>query len=131
MSRTVLNFIVDSTLLIVLAAMVWTSIVVRFLFPPASSAADWRLAGWGLDRWVDLQFGLIATFSFLVLIHVMLHWSWVCGVIGGRFLKRKDGKKKLADEGIQTIVGVGFLIVVLNVLGVGIALAAIFIERPM
>jgi hypothetical protein len=61
----------------------------------------------------------------------MLHWSWVCGVIGGRLLRSRDGKKRVMDDGQRTILGVGLMIVLLNVMGLGIALAVLSVRPPM
>jgi hypothetical protein len=33
------------------------------------------------DQWAGLQFGLIATPALGLLLHVMLHWNWVCGIV--------------------------------------------------
>ena len=55
----------------------------------------------------------------------MLHWSWVCGVLAARFLRRTEGKKRTVDDGTRTLWGVGLLILLLNVMGVGIAVAVL------
>ena len=62
-----------------------------------------------------------------ILIYVMLHWSWVCGVLATRLTR--DKKTKL-DDGTQTLYGVGLLIVLVNVLGLAIAVAALSIHGP-
>jgi hypothetical protein len=122
-----LNFLWDALLLLIFLALVWISVVIRFIFPPHPEAAGWQL--WGADRegWMNLQLGLVATMALGVLIHVMLHWSWVCGVVVTRLAHTKGAR---VDEGAQTIYGVGLLIVILNVLGLAIAVAAVSIRPP-
>lgn len=125
MSRTLINFVLDTLLLVAFLVLVWCSVVVRFIFPPGPSSAGWTLWGGGYDHWAGLQFGLVALLALGLLLHVMLHWSWVCGVIASRL---KKGSK--IDDGAQTIYGVGFMIVLLNVVGLGIAAAALGIQAP-
>ena len=127
MSRTSLNFILDSGLLILFTGLVWSSSVVRFVFPPAYESRGWQLWDLGLSEWMNIQFAMLSLLALGVLIHVMLHWSWVCGVITSRLSRGKKGK---LDDGVQTIWGVGLLIVILNILGAAIAVAAVAIQEP-
>ena len=72
---------------------------------------------WGYDfnDWANVQFQLLSLLAFAILLHVMLHWSWVCGVISSRLSKWK-GRAVRFDDGVQTLWGVGVLILILNVL---------------
>lgn len=127
MSWTNLNFILDSALLVVFTGLVWSSAVVRFVFPSANESKGWQLWGLGLNEWMNIQFAILSLLALGVLVHVMLHWSWVCGVVTSRLSRGKRGK---LDEGVQTIYGVGLLIVILNILGLAIAAAAVAIQMP-
>lgn len=128
--RTMINFWLDLLMLVVFVALLWASTIVRFVFPPAVTAQDWLLWGWNVDQWIGLQFGLLAAFTFLVVLHLMLHWTWVCGVLAARFLTRPGGKKRNIDDGTRTLWGVGLLIVLLNIMGIGIAAAVLTIQKP-
>ncbi len=130
-NQTVVNFWLDTLLLICFLAQIWGAVIVRFVFPPASAAAGYALWGMSFGDWLDIQFVIQVCFSFGILLHLMLHWNWVCGVISSRILRVRDGRKRILDDGQRTILGVGFLIVVLNVLGVGIAVARLSIQIPM
>lgn len=127
MSRTIVNFLLDSLLLATFAVLVWSAVVVRFIFPPAYASRGWTLWTMSLDQWMSIQFAMVAILALGVLIHVMLHWSWVCGVIAARIARDKKAK---IDDGTQTLYGVGLLIVIFNVLGLAIAAAALMIRGP-
>jgi hypothetical protein len=126
MSRTLINFLLDATLLTAFLLLIWVSAVVRFVFPPGTSAAGWTLWGFGYDGWNGLQFALVAVLALGILLHVMLHWTWVCGVIASRV----TGRKGRLDDGVQTLYGVGLLIVICNVVGLLVAAAALSIREP-
>lgn len=129
MSRTVVNFFVDLALLLITTALLWTAVVLRFVFPAATEATGWTLWGWGYDDWANFQFALLCVIALTILLHVMLHWSWVCGVVVTRLLRRKK-RGATPDEGSQTIYGVATLIVLLNVIGGLVAVAALTIRSP-
>lgn len=128
-SRTAVNFLLDTILLVVFLALVWVSVVVRFIFPAGTSAAGWMLWGHGYDEWSAFQFALLCTFALGILLHLMLHWSWVCGVVSNR-LSRWRARTLRLDDGTQTLYGVGLLIVVLNLIGLAVAAAALTIRMP-
>lgn len=130
MSRTIVNFWLDSLLLVLFLVLLWSSAILRFVFPPGPHAAGWTLWKWDYARWSDFQFGCICLLALAVLIHVMLHWTWVCGVFTQKFARGRDGKAKNLDDGQRTLFGVGLLIVILNVMGLGLAAAALMIQRP-
>jgi hypothetical protein len=129
LSRTAINFVLDTALLAVFLAIAWISVVLRFVFPAGTAAAGWRLWGRGFDDWSAAQFSLLCVLALGVLVHLMLHWSWVCGVVASR-LSRWRGRPVRFDEGTQTLYGVGLLIVAVNVVGLLIAAAALSIRMP-
>lgn len=128
MSRTTINFLLDTVLLLAFLTLVWCSLILRFVFPPGPAALGWTLWGGTFDHWSALQFGLVATLTLGFLVHVMLHWNWVCGVVASRFSRDKKGK---IDDGIRTLYGVGLMIVLFTVIGVGVAAATLMIRSPV
>jgi hypothetical protein len=125
LSRAQVNFLLDALLLVVFCLIMATAVIVRFVFPPGTDAVGWRLWGYSYDAWCTFQFGLIAALALGILVHVMLHWSWVCGIAVTQFTRNKRAK---LDDGTQTIFGVGLLIVLLNLIGLAIAAAALSIQ---
>lgn len=128
MSKTVVNFILDTGLLVCMVLLLFTAAALRFVFPAPTQAAGWTLWGFGYDAWANFQFGLVALFGLAVLLHVMLHWSWVCCVLATKVLR---GRSARPDEGMQTIWGVGLLILVVNVIGLLLGLAYLMVQAPV
>lgn len=130
-STAVTNFWLDALLLVVFLLLVWVSVILRYVFPTAVNAEGWALWGMSYLVWTDIQFACLCVFGAAVLVHVMLHWNWVCGVVENWMRKRRgaDGARP-QDNGSRTLWGVGLLIAILNVLGFGIAVAALTIQSP-
>ncbi len=130
MSRTTLNFWLDCTLLAVFVVLLFLSVVLNYIFPPATISQGWLLWGADYNQWSQRQFAVLCLLTLLLLLHVMLHWTWVCGVVASMRAKFLGKEKKMWDNGVRTIVGVGFMIVLLNILGLLLAAAALSIQGP-
>ncbi len=87
-SKTLLNFWLDTFLLLNFVTLLYVATVVRFVFPAGTVADDWTLWGFSFDAWSDLQFVLLGILAMGITVHVMLHWPWVCGVLASRLLPR-------------------------------------------
>ena len=72
-SMSVVNFWVDATILAALLMLIWESATLQFIFPAPTLAGGWTLFGLTYDQHRDIQFATLCTFSFGVLIHLMLH----------------------------------------------------------
>jgi hypothetical protein len=108
-------------------ALCFTSVVVRFVFPPGPAADGWTLWGLDFDAWGGIQFALLALLAIGILIHVMFHWSWVCNVVATRLV----GRGARVDDGLQTIYGVGLLIGLLLSVGAVLAVAVLTVKPPL
>ncbi|MCA9235917.1 MAG: DUF4405 domain-containing protein [Planctomycetales bacterium] len=132
LTKTDVNFWLDTFLLVVFAALCWSSVIVRYVFPPGPKSEGWTLWGGDYMTWSDIQFGSLCVLAAGILVHVMLHWSWVCGVVASRVRAKKGaGKAANRDDGSRTLWGVGLLIVVFNAIGLGVAAAALTIQGPL
>lgn len=125
-SRTLVNFWLDLALGVFFVCLCLVAVIVQFVFPPGVAARDWSLWGMSHGEWSSLQFALIALLGLGVLVHVMLHWTWVCSVLSKRVL----GRKELPDDGIRTVYGVGLLIGLLLIGAVTVGIAQWTIVPP-
>ncbi|MBD3671986.1 MAG: DUF4405 domain-containing protein [Planctomycetaceae bacterium] len=126
MNKTLINFWLDCLLLILFCLLGWISAVLRFLFPLGPSVFEYQLWGWDYIDWSDAQFIVLCVFAAAILLHVMLHWTWVVGVVTRRIAK----SEKKTDHSLDTIYGVVLLIALLHVLGIAFAAAMFTIEGP-
>ena len=121
-----INLLLDALLLVLFMAVCFAAVVVRFVFPPGPAAGGWTLWGHDYDAWGGIQFALVAILAGGILVHVMLHWSWVCNVIASRVA----GRGSRVDDGLQTIYGVGLLIGLLVSVGAALAVAVLTVKGP-
>ncbi len=125
-SKSVVNFWLDMILAAVFVALCSVAAVLQFAFPAASLAAGWTLWGMTYEDVAAVQFGVLCVLAAGIILHVMLHWTWVCGML----TRGKPEASLRTDDGIRTIVGVGVLIALLHVIG-GVLLAAMLsIHQP-
>lgn len=129
MGRALLNFWLDVILLISFVVSLWAAAVIRVCFPPGTVAHGWSLWGFSFDQWWDFQFAMQCLFAFAVLLHVMLHWTWVCGIVTSRLWRSADGKRQWSD-GERTLLGVGVLVVIMVVTGIPLAAAMFTVQNP-
>lgn len=105
-SRPLLNLALDFVLMLNFVALAITSGILQFVFPPGVAARGWMLWGLNHSRWSSLQFVMLSVLGLGIVVHVMLHWTWVCGVVVRQVFRKND----LPDDGIRTLCGVGLLI---------------------
>lgn len=128
-SRTAVNFFLDILLLILFVALCTLSVILEFIFPVGTQADGWMLWKFDYGEWSRFRFGVLATFAAAIVLHVMLHWSWVCGVVASRVGKKKAGGAH--DDPSRTLWGVCLLIVVVNLVGAVVAAASLMIQAPL
>lgn len=123
--KTVINFWLDVVLLILFVVQAWMLAVLALVFPRDSTKAN--IWGFTASDWLDSLFVTFCVFAVAVVLHVMFHWNWVCGTIATKLLRRKAGK----DDGSQTLIGVGFLIVLLHIIGAAVLAARVSLVNVM
>ena len=110
MSRTLLNFVVDVVSGLAMLGLILTGLIMRFALPPGSG----RQALWNLGRhdWGGIHFWLAAAVVVLVIVHVALHWTWVCG-----FIRRCVTRNPQATSPRDSIYGVAVILLLAAGLG--------------
>jgi hypothetical protein len=123
---SVINFWVDAGLLVLLVLLGWESVMLQIVFPAPTLAAGWTLWTLTFDQWRDIQFATLCSLALAILVHLMLHWNWICSVIATQIVQTRSRP----DEGMQTIYGVATLLAVLHIIVAGVILALVFVRRP-
>ncbi len=98
MKRATWNFVMDSISLVNLLLLATTGSIMRWVLPPGSGGGHGygfrggrgpgpggeqvkQLFGLGRHDWGDVHFALALVFVTLILVHLVLHWTWIktCG----------------------------------------------------
>lgn len=112
MRRATLNFLIDLVSLLAMFALIGTGLIMRFVLPPGSRGGG-GLALWSMGRhdWGDVHFWIACGIGALLLVHVALHWSWVCSIVR-RWFAAADGPASSPRSGMVSLTGLAFLVVV-------------------
>ncbi len=82
LTRSGWNYLVDLVALLLLLGLVVTGLVIGLVLPAGSGGrgggGGLELWGWGRHDWGDLHAWLSAFLGGVVLLHLVLHWRWVC-----------------------------------------------------
>ena len=126
LSMALVNFWLDASLLLTVVFVGWVTVILQVVFPAPTMAAGWNLWGMSYDQWQRLQFFAVCFSGLVILVHVMLHWNWVCSVVVAQVLRHKGR----VDDGKQTIYGVATLIVLLGFMLAGLIAATLMVKSP-
>jgi hypothetical protein len=97
MRRTTLNFVVDLIAFVNLLLLATTGTILKWVLPPGSGGGGGgrgygfrggrgpgsgtshvqQLLGLGRHDWGDIHFVLALLFVLLILLHLVLHWTWI------------------------------------------------------
>jgi len=128
-TRNDTNFWLDLALLIVFMVVLAITGIIQFVFPTPADAGSWSLWGYDYRAWQLAQSISIAFFAVLVIVHLILHWAWVCGVISVRF-SRHLGRRVRIVEPMLTLYGVAFLAFCLFAILAVVGLAEFQVVEP-
>ncbi len=112
MRRSTFNFAIDLVTLLVMLAMISTGLIIRFVLPPGTGGREGgglRLWNWGRHDWGDLHFWLAVSLGALLILHVAMHWSWVCGLLRRR-RSAPPGISRPVSHAARNVSGVSFLV---------------------
>ena len=112
MKKHRLNFAVDLVTLLLMLAMVATGLIIRYVLPPGSGGHDGgpALSVWGLSRhgWGAVHFWLAVAVAVVLLLHVALHWAWVCGVVR-RWVVGSEAQGRKQPRDVRVAYGVALI----------------------
>lgn len=130
LTRAGFNFLVDSLLLLLFLSQLWLTALLHAIFPRAADPQRAVLWGWTRDGWSRALAVVTALLALTVLLHVILHWTWVVNFIVTRAHKLRGVKGPMPPDGVRTLYGVSFLVAILVVLGALLAAAELQIHLP-
>lgn len=115
MSRSMLNFVIDAVTFVVLLTMIATGLLIRFVLPPGSGE---RRSLWQYTRhdWGDVHFWLAVALGGLLLVHLALHWGWVCSVVS-RWFASAEARARPKSALRRNLVGVALVLLVTVLIG--------------
>jgi hypothetical protein len=131
MRKNTLNFVVDVVTLLTMLFMVLTGLLLEFILPPRRGAGSHQtLWGWDRHDWGDVHFWTAVGLGGLLLIHVALHWKWVCVTVGW-LLQRGEERARPAPAPIRNAYGVVFLALIVAVVGGFLWLASANVQSEL
>lgn len=107
MKRNTINFWIDALLLAVLAGLAWTGCLIHYVLPPRHGRAEGvEMLLWGWDRhdYGQVHFYMSIALVLLLLVHVWLHWGWVCNTISNMFGGSKAGYARRLMYGLIVLL---------------------------
>jgi hypothetical protein len=120
MTRNAFNFVIDAASFLVVLGLIGTGLINRFVLPPRSGG----MSVWGLTRhdWGDVHFWLAVVAGGLLLVHLALHWQWVC-VTACRLLPYRGTNPAAGHPVGRSLVGVALIAVVIGAFWLFLGLA--------
>jgi len=78
MKRSTLHLTVDGLMAFGAVGLILTGLLIEFVLPPGSRQASVR--GWTRHDWGDVHFWFAMGILVAGVLHLVLHWGWVCSV---------------------------------------------------
>ena len=104
MSKSIVNFLVDSVLFVAIMLLCATGVLMRYVLPPGSGHFSQL---WGMDRhqWGQIHFWIAVVLMSTVVLHLLLHWHWVVCMVKGRPGSGSTIRVGLAIVGVLALAG--------------------------
>ena len=81
MKKLWINFTVDLAMFICMAFLALSGLVQKYALPPARGSrrgiGPEEMWGWTRHDWGEVHFWVAITAVALLIIHVVLHWTWI------------------------------------------------------
>jgi hypothetical protein len=108
-NQTTVNFWLDLLLLLVVIALAATGGLIHFVLP-RGSGHSLLLLGLGRHDFGEIHFYLAIAVVVLFALHVLLHWRWICGVVGKFFGSAAPSGKSQTMWGLSLLCGIVLLL---------------------
>lgn len=109
--RNTVNYLTDLATFVALLCVALTGLLLKFVLPPGSSRGGLSLLGLGRHDWGEIHFWSTVALGVVLLLHIAMHWSWVCGTTK-RLLTRKSATttgRARASWGIGALLMIALL----------------------
>jgi hypothetical protein len=117
--RNTVNYATDGLTLLTLLGVASTGLLLKFVLPPGSGRTSLELLGMSRHEWGDVHFWTTVALGAVLLLHIALHWNWVCGMTH-KILTRRTSR---ISEGARAAWGVVSLALIVGLLA-GVVLLA-------
>jgi hypothetical protein len=109
--RTLTNFWLDLASLILILGLMVTGGLIHFVLP-AGSGRFRELFGWNRHDIGQVHFYLAVATLVLLVLHLLLHWNWVCSVIAKALGRGFPSQRTRTVWGVGLLLGITLLLVV-------------------
>jgi hypothetical protein len=110
MTRTTLNFWLDLLSLLVMIGLATTGGLIHFVLPPGTGHFH-LLFGLGRHDFGQIHFYFALAAVALLALHVLLHWSWICCVVGKVLGNAVPSRRAQVAWGLLLLCGVAVFLV--------------------
>ena len=127
MKRSTVNFVVDVLTLLVVLMMIYTGLLLKWVLPPGSGHTK-VLWGYARHDWGQVHFWIAVALGGLLLVHLFLHWTWICAMVAKAV---RHGKADTAKMGAKTqyLYGLGILAAVVVLFVLLLSVASMSVEK--
>lgn len=114
MNRLRLNWLVDGVAGIAFVILVITGLMLEWVLPPGTNKSL-GLAGLTRHEWGGVHLWIALTFLAVLVVHVVMHWNWICATTSGRLGLGVPSRAVMRASGaitacVATALGAGTLL---------------------
>jgi hypothetical protein len=109
-SRIPTNLWIDLASLIVMVGLAATGGVIHFILP-AGSGNFYELFGWSRHDIGRVHFYLAVAAIVLLVLHVLLHWAWICCVFAKALGREPPSRRTRTAWGGGILLGIAIFLV--------------------
>lgn len=95
MKRPSVNFLIDCLSFVLLAGLVFTGIILKWILPPGMGGYRGGRGGEAPDffaltrhEWGDVHFWISIGFFVLMVVHLIIHYKWIKAYVKSRWFNK-------------------------------------------